>query len=129
MAERASLVVAAAAIVLSLFQLVAIYATFRGEDDAQNAQGELWFRETAVVLDTPQRLAAPSDLIVETRLWPQDPEAEPTLLRYECFRVLAVRGDQWVLVPAKWTNEWGYAVMIRADSSNRISSIQAAGHR
>lgn len=125
--KRASLLVAAAAIVLALFWLANIYATFRGEDDAKVAARELWLRETSVVLDTPQRLGAPSDLIVESKIPSEDPTKEPTQYRYECFRPLVVRGDLWVLVPAGWTNEHGYAVIITAGSANRISLIKLLG--
>jgi len=126
-AERAGLVVAAAAILLAIFWLTDIYAGFRGEDDAKTNASQLWWRETSVVLDTKERLAAPSNLIKETILAPEDRGKKPTLFREECFRTLEVHGDRWVLVPAKWTDQNGYAVIIRADSSNRISFTKLLG--
>ena len=38
--------------------------------------------------------------------------------RYECFRTLAVRGDRWVLIPAKWTPENGFAIVVTANSTS-----------
>jgi hypothetical protein len=125
--KRVSLLVAAAAIVLALFWLANIYATFRGEDDAKVTARELWSRETSVVLDTTQRLGAPSDLIFESKLPSEDQAKEPTQYRYECFRALVVRGDLWVLVPAGWTNEHGYAVIVAAGPANRIALIKLLG--
>lgn len=119
--ERASLLVAAAAILLSLFWLTNIYASFRGEDDAETTADRLWSRETNVVLDSAKPLGAPPYLVKESRLAPQDLTQEPTLWRYECFRPLVVHGDLWVLVPAAWTNEDGYAVIVTTGSSNRVS--------
>ena len=52
---------------------------------------------------------------------------EPVTYRYECFRSLVVRGGQWVLVPAKWTPELGYAVIVADDSANRISVTRVKG--
>lgn len=126
-AARSSLVVAGAAIVAGLFWITQEYAIFRGEDDAETTKDQLWTRETGVVLDTRDRLAPPTALIKETRLAPEDPALEPTLFRYECFRTLAVQGDRWVLVPAKWTNENGYAVIVTAGPANRISVNKLLG--
>jgi hypothetical protein len=127
-AERAGLVVAAAAILLAIFWLADIYASFRGEDDAKTDASQLWWQETGVVLDTKERLAAPSNLIKETILAPEDRAKEPTLFREECFRTLEVHGDRWALVPAKWTDQNGYAVIITADSVQSHLIHQALGH-
>ena len=126
-APRSSLVVAGAAIVVGLFWITQEYAIFRGEDDAKTTNAQLWTRETGVVLDTRDRLAPPAALIKETRLAPEDPALEPTLFRYECFRTLAVQGDRWVLIPAKWTIENGYAVIVTAGPANRISVNKLLG--
>jgi hypothetical protein len=78
--------------------------------------------------DLPYPQTADNDVVVRVHAAgftrtapPADPAAKPTFLRYECFRSLAVRGDRWVLVPARWTPEYGYAVIISADSSHVIS--------
>jgi hypothetical protein len=44
-----------------------------------------------------------------------------SFLRYECFRALAVHNDRWVLVPARWTPDAGFAVIVTADPSHIIS--------
>lgn len=119
--ERASLLMAATAMVLSLFWLTNIYASFRGGDDAAATADRLWSRETNVVLDSTEPLGPPPYLIKESRLAPRDMTQEPTLWRYECFRTLVVHGDRWVLVPAAWTKEDGYAVIVTTGSSHRIS--------
>ena len=49
------------------------------------------------------------------------------MYRYKCFRSLAVHDDQWVLVPAKWTPQYGYAVIVTDDSANRISVTRIKG--
>ena len=123
---RASMVVAAAAVVLALFWLTGIYAGFRGEEDAEHIAAQLWARETSVVLDTTHRLAAPEDLIVETRLPDNDPRAATTY-RYECFRALSVRGDTWILLPAGWRVEHGYALMVKSGPDNRLSMNKQLG--
>ena len=58
-AERASLFVAAAMMVMALFWLTNIFATAYGEHEAQSTAAKLWAKENAVVLDTTDRLALP----------------------------------------------------------------------
>jgi hypothetical protein len=128
-AEQASLVVAGVVIVLALFWLTDIFATTTGDNRAQTTAAQLWPNETGVVLDTSQRLNTPSNLIVESPLAAATPEgARPqgVTFRYQCFRKLVVRGDRWVLVPARWTPEYryGYAVIVTVDSSKLISLIR-----
>jgi hypothetical protein len=121
-AERASMAAAVAVIVLALFWITNVYATAYGRNQAETTAAKLWSRETAVVLDTTNRLVVPHDLIEESLLPSPDPaHKEGSSFRYECFRVLAVRGDRWVLVPARWTPDYGYALIVNADSANRIS--------
>ncbi len=122
-ARQASLVVTAGAIVLALFWITDIFAVAYGEDQARITAARLWSQENSVVLDADARLylPVPPKQIKVTWAPPADPAAKPTFLRYECFRSLAVRGDRWVLVPARWTPEYGYAVIITADSSHVIS--------
>lgn len=125
-AQRASLVMAAAAIVLALFWITDIFATARGQDQAEITNAKLWSQENSVVLDTDarQNLPVPPKQIKVTWAPPADPAAKPTFLRYQCFRSLAVHGDRWVLVPARWTREYGYAVIVTADSSHFISLMK-----
>jgi hypothetical protein len=124
-AERGSLVVAAAVIVLALFWLINIFATAYGENRAEATAGKLWSQESSVVLDTSERLGAPANLIAESTLPSADPAAAK--FRYQCFRSLVVQADRWVLVPARWTPEDGYAVIVTLDSSNRISLNRLKG--
>jgi hypothetical protein len=121
--QRASLVFVVAAIVLALFWITDIFAVAYGEDQARITNARLWSQENSVVLDADARLylPVPSKQIKVRWAPPADPAAKPTFLRYECFRSLAVHGDRWVLVPARWTPEYGYAVIITADSSHIIS--------
>ena len=105
-AEWASLAVAAAVVVVALFWVANIYATAYGNNQAESAAAKLWWKETGVTLYTSQPLDAPGELIAET-IVSSDPQ-NPTY-RYKCFRGLAVRGDRWVLVPARWTPQFGYA--------------------
>jgi hypothetical protein len=124
-AQRASLVVVAAAIVLALFWITDIFAIAYGEDQARITNARLWSQENSVVLDADARLylPVPPGQIKVTWAPPADRAAKPTFLRYQCFRSLAVHGDRWVLVPARWTPEYGFAVIITADSSHVISVL------
>ncbi len=65
-------------------------------------------------------------LIHETELDSADP-AHGIRSRYRCFRVLVVKGDRWVLIPAAWEAPHGYALMINADSSVRIAFTKHLG--
>lgn len=131
-AARASLFVAAAVMLMSLFWLTNVFATAYGRHDAESTVAKLWEKEEGVVVDTTDRLNLPATLIRETPLTPPGPTPpaggeQPITYRYECFRSLAVRGDQWVLVPAKWTPQYGYAVLLTDDSTNRISTTVRKG--
>lgn len=137
-AERASLFVAGAIFVMALFWITDIFANAYGENQAEITAGKLWTRETVIILDTTERLD-PLDKkqIVESRLGSAAPsddgrqlavsDATAATYRYMCFRQLVVRGDLWVLVPARWTPQRGYAVIISDDSSNRISIMKLKG--
>jgi hypothetical protein len=127
-AQRASMFVAAAVLLMALFWLTNIFATVYGENEAQSTAAKLWAKEEGVILDTTDRLNPPQNLLLETKLAvPSASGDESVTYRYECFRSLVVRGDQWVLVPAKWTPEYGYAVIVADDSSNRISVTRIKG--
>jgi hypothetical protein len=133
-AERVSLFIAGAVILMSLFWMTDIFANAFGENRAERTTAELWEKETGVVVDTTERLTVPADMILETRPASagdatQDAAAlaaaaQAPTYRYECFRTVAVRGNQWILVPAKWTPDNGYAVILSDDSSNRISVVR-----
>lgn len=123
--ERTSLLVATVAIVLALCWLTTMYGGYRGEEDAKSTEHELWARETAVMVDTAHPLNAPPGMLVESTLPATAGGAE--IFRYECFRVLAVRGDQWILVPAKWRAGDGYAVILTAGPDYRIAMVKHLG--
>jgi hypothetical protein len=133
-ARLVSLVAAGAVIVMALFWLTNIFATAYGESEAKSTAAELWSKETGVTLFTGQRLGAPSNLVVESALSQSTaPDAAPSAgasggtFRYLCLRALVVRGDRWVLVPARWTPEYGYAVIVDVSGSNRISVLRLKG--
>jgi hypothetical protein len=125
-AQRASLVAAVAAIVAAVFWITDIFATARGLDQAGITYSNLWSKESSVVLDTDARQSLPVPPRQTKLTWapPADPAAKPTFLRYQCFRSLAVHGDRWVLVPARWSPEYGYAVIVTTDSSHFISMVK-----
>ncbi|HJT92987.1 MAG TPA: hypothetical protein VJ777_13730 [Mycobacterium sp.] len=122
-AERALFAVAGAILVLALFWTTNIFATKAGEVDGINAAGELWWKETTVILDTSDRLFLPKELVKETPLTSADsPQGET--FRYECLRVHEVRGDKWVLLPANWRPQFGYAVFVTTDASHHAANDQ-----
>lgn len=134
-ARRVSLIAAGAVMIIALFWLTNIFATAYGENEAKSTAAKLWSKETGVTLYTSDRLGAPSNLIVESVLQqtnspnvgaPVTPTSTGTF-RYLCLRALVVRGDRWVLVPARWTPEFGYAVIVDANASNRISVLRLKG--
>jgi hypothetical protein len=133
-ARVVSLVAAGAVVVMALFWLTNIFATAYGESEAKSTAAELWSKETGVTLFTGERLGAPSNLVVESVL-PQSNSPDATspagapsgTFRYTCLRALVVRGDRWVLVPARWTPEYGYAVIVDANASNRLSVLRLKG--
>jgi hypothetical protein len=124
-AERGSFVAAAGAIVVALFWVADIFATFRGHDMATNTNAGLWSRENVVVLDVDAKQDLPLLLGNQVNVsWVplgSDPGEKSAFLRYECFRVLAAHNDRWVLVPARWTPTAGFAVIVTADSSHVLS--------
>lgn len=121
-AERISLGIAAAIMVAALFWLTDIYAAGSGEHDGRDTVDGLWANDIGVVMYTNEPLEIPSDLsdlMKVTKLQPDGPGAGVTY-RYECLRKLEVRDNRWVLVPAKWKRDKGFAVTMTPDSSNRI---------
>jgi hypothetical protein len=125
-ARRASLVVVAGAIVPALFWITDIFAASYGEDQAKITTAGLWSQQSSVVLDADASLylpVPPGQIKVTVPPPAADPAAKPKFLRYQCFRELAVHGDRWILVPARWTPEYGYAVIVTSDSSHSISVL------
>jgi hypothetical protein len=133
-ARLVSVVAAGSVIVMAMFWLTNIFATAYGESEAKSTAAQLWSKETGVTLYTGDRLGAPPNLVVEAPLSRSDSSeaAQPAgassdTFRYLCLRALVVRGDRWVLVPARWTPEYGYAVIVDANASNRISVLRLKG--
>ncbi|MGW6724561.1 hypothetical protein ACWF9G_01525 [Nocardia sp. NPDC055029] len=118
-AQRSVWMFAGAAMVLAAFWMTNIFANWYGGLQAQKTVDELWERETVVTLDTTEPLFAPENLVLETPLGTQP--GQRFTHRYECLRTLVVRPDRWVLVPARWTVENGYSLVIPIDDSSRIS--------
>ncbi|WP_109527723.1 hypothetical protein [Nocardia aurea] len=112
---RVTQTLAIAVSLLALFAVMNSFATRLGKDAAQALAHNLWTKETAISVVTTQQLDVPANLIAET-LVPTQP-GQPTTRRYECFRPLVARGDRWVLVPAKWSPDNGYALIIRTDTA------------
>lgn len=117
-------------LVLGVFWTTNAFATKAGEVEGINAVADLWSKQSTVILDTPNRLFLPPNLVRETQLPGSDARTGPTY-RYECFRAIAVRGDRWVLLPANWRPEFGYALLVTEDSEHRITlrSIKGAPER
>ncbi|GES36222.1 hypothetical protein RAJCM14343_1473 [Rhodococcus aetherivorans] len=124
-AERATWLFAGAAVVLALFWLTNIFATEYGRAQAQNTAADLWDKETVVVLDTADRLFAPVNLVRESGLGAAP--GQRFAYRYECLRALFARPEYWVLVPARWTAQYGYVLIVAVDESSRISVTRREG--
>ena len=78
------------------------------------------------MVDTSERLNAPSQLVVETAIDPAEP-GRGIQFRYLCFRTLVVQGDRWVLVPAAWEPKHGYVLMLDTNSATRVWFTKQAG--
>ncbi|MCW2518598.1 MAG: hypothetical protein JWR46_1217 [Mycobacterium sp.] len=118
-AERVTLGLACATMVLALFWIANIFADAYGTNRAQDLAARLWTKESTITVYTDQRLDAPSNLIVEKPV-AQEPGAAS--YRYQCFRGVAVHGTRWVLVPARWTPQFGYVVILDMGAANRRST-------
>jgi hypothetical protein len=115
------LVVAATAIVVAIYWLTSSWASTLAERNAEVFAATLWTRD-AVVIETSHPLGVASSLIKQSIL-----PSDPARFRYECFRVLAVRGDRWVLASARWTDQLGYALIVTADPTTSISVTRHEG--
>ncbi|WP_135355458.1 sensor domain-containing protein [Mycolicibacterium sp. NCC-Tsukiji] len=109
----------AVVLILAIFASTNAFAAKAGTVEGINAVARLWSTNSTVILDTPDQLELPSELIKVRTLPGRDAQQQPTY-RYECFRPVAVRGDRWVLMPAGWKREFGFTVIVTADASHRI---------
>ncbi len=121
-AERTLIVIAASAIVTALFWITDIYATDLGKKDAAYDAQNLWVKDESVQLDTTEVLTPPSRLVKTSRLPSDGGPAAPTY-RYECLHVIEVRNGHYILLPAKWTRETGWALSLTPDSTHRINGV------
>lgn len=124
-AERALLALAATGLVVALFWATDLYAVAQGKGHGGYAASRLWAADgdyTAVQLDTTEALNLPDNLVKTTVLPSQGPSAPP-LYRYQCLRVLEAHGGRYVLVPARWSREQGYAITVTPDATHRITGI------
>ncbi|MDF3308920.1 hypothetical protein P3H15_28300 [Rhodococcus sp. T2V] len=112
---QVSQILAIAVVLLALFAVMNSFASRLGNSDAETLAHDLWAKESVVSVVTDERLDVPRNLIAETLVEAQP--GEPPAFRYECFRALVARRDLWVLVPARWSRDNGYAVIVPADSS------------
>ncbi len=127
-AERGLLAVAVTGLVVALFWITDIYAADFGDRKGAFASGRLWASDgpyTAVQLDTNEALNLPGDLVKTSALPGATPGSTPTY-RYECLRVLEVHGGRYILVPAKWQRDRGYAITVSPDAEHRINTIVRA---
>jgi hypothetical protein len=124
--EPIGLALTVALIVVSLFSLTGQYAIRKGDQEGVSTQAELWGRDIGVSLETSNPLLIPPNLVNTTPLTPAD-AAGPTRFRYECLRALEIRSGHWVLVPAKWNRERGYAVIVTPDNATRLTTTVHAG--
>lgn len=124
-AERTMLVLAVITTVAALFWVTKIYASDQGKRDGAFAAGVLWAADgeyTAVQLDTTEVLGIPGSLVKKSTLPAEGPPAAP-VYRYQCLRVLEAHGGRYVLVPARWSRENGYAITVTPDASHRITGV------
>lgn len=125
-AKRALMALAATGMVVALFWITNIYAADLGKRDADFDAQKLWANEKSVQLDTAEVLSPPSRL-VKTSLLPSAGGSTTPTYRYECLRVIEVRNGHYVLLPAKWTRESGWAVVVTPDSTHRINGLVNVG--
>lgn len=125
-AERALIALAVTGIVVALFWITNMYAADLGKRDADFDAQELWANEKSVQLDTTEVLSPPSRL-VKTSLLPSAGGSVAPTYRYECLRVIEVHNGHYVLLPAKWTRESGWAVAVTPDSTHRINGLVNVG--
>lgn len=124
-AERSLLVLAATGLVVALFWVTDLYAVQQGKGHGAFASTQLWAADgdyTAVQLDTTETLDLPGSMVKTTVLPSQGPPAPP-IYRYQCLRVLEAHGGRYVLVPARWSREQGYAITVTPDATHRITGV------
>jgi hypothetical protein len=126
-AARALLGLAVSVMVVALFWLTDTYAAKLGALDAEFDAQKLWAPDkgNGVQLDTTEALSAPPDLVRTSVLPTAGGPGAPTY-RYECLRVLEVHNGHYVLVPAKWSAEDGWAIIVTPDATHRINAVRHA---
>ncbi|GFG52557.1 sensor domain-containing protein [Mycolicibacterium agri] len=125
-AERALAVLAAVTIVVALFWITDMYADELGKRDADFDARGLWTKPSSVQLDTPEVLSPPSRL-VKTSALPSVGGSAPPTYRYECLRVIEARNGHYILLPAKWSRDGGWAVTVTPDTAHRVNAIVHEG--
>lgn len=124
-AERALLALAATGLVVALFWVTDLYAVDQGKGHGAFASTQLWAADgdyTAVQLDTTETLDLPGSMVKTTVLPSQGPPGPP-VYRYQCLRVLEAHGGRYVLVPARWSRDQGYAITVTPDATHRITGV------
>ncbi|MEW2478371.1 sensor domain-containing protein [Mycobacterium sp. NPDC049093] len=124
-AERLLLALAAVGLVGALFWVTDLYAVDQGKRNGEDAAGKLWPADgeyTAVQVDTTEALNIPENLVKMTILPSQGPPTAP-VYRYECLRVLDAHAGRYVLVPARWSREQGYAITVTPDATHRVTAV------
>ncbi|WKG02642.1 sensor domain-containing protein [Mycolicibacterium sp. HK-90] len=125
LAERVLLGLAVTGLVVALFWVTDMYAAEQGTRNGAFTAANLWPADgdyTAVQLDTTEALNLPGDLVKVTVLPAQGPPAPP-VYRYQCLRVLEAHGGSYVLVPARWSRERGYAITLTPDATHRVTAV------
>ncbi|WP_166906467.1 sensor domain-containing protein [Mycobacterium sp. DL440] len=125
LAERTLLALAVTGLVVALFWVTDLYAVEQGKGDGAYTASKLWAADgdyTAVQLDTTEALNLPGTL-VRTTVLPAQGLPAPPLYRYQCLRVLEAHGGRYVLVPARWSRERGYAITVTPDATHRITGV------
>ncbi|MGA5537379.1 sensor domain-containing protein [Mycolicibacterium nivoides] len=125
LAERALLVLATTGMVVALFWITDMYAVEQGKANGAYTASKLWAADgdyTAIQLDTTEALSIPGNLVKTTTL-PAEGPAAPPVYRYQCLRVIEAHGGRYVLVPAKWSRERGYAITVAPDATHRITGV------
>jgi len=118
-AERASLALAAAVVLMALFWIANIFATAYGTNKAELTSAALWLKETGVTLETGHPLRAPKNMIVESTVSSAGPRVRPTATN-------ACGGSQCGVIDGCWSRPDGHpktATPSSSTSARRIESL------
>ena len=115
--ERAGQLGSVLLITVSLFWLANILAARLGVYQAENVVSGLDDRPH-VVLDVTERLYIPIGALAEIAL-PQE-SGQTYRYRYEQLRLLTIGTDRWFLIPATWTKDAGFILVVPMDGSARV---------